>query len=323
MKKFKVLSLITALTLTFCAGCGNAAEPATTTRDTSSSVADESDEEEDWREWSDFHKFKWETPDSYENLYLTIYEEDDEITVVYDTDAYLEMCTLDIGGICDEETIWESMVMADVDEDGYDDLLLSDYNEGIYYDYVFLYNTNIDEFELDEELSNLEGYTGEPNGSSYESTAYEEAYAPLLDEIQRQNSFCNYYLFNINDDYDDVYELIVEVGDDRTFEVYTVGLDDELGWYPVYIGDLASSADYAYVTMDAIDGDDYDGLLTLNVCVQGVRWLYAYTLDNDYNLYEELVYEVEEPDEYEVDGIMLDRYDINDWEPLTEIDIQY
>lgn len=323
MKKFKVLSLITALTLTFCAGCGNATEPATTTRDTSNSVADESDEEEDWREWSDFHKFKWQTPDSRDNLYLTIYEDDDVITVVYDTEAYLEMCTLDIGGVCDEETVWESMYFADVDEDGYDDILLSDYNEGYHYDYVFLYNTKIDEFELDEDLSNLEGYTEEPNGSSYESTAYEEAYAPLLDEIQRQNSFCNYYLFNINSDYDDVYELIVEVGDDRMFEVYTVGLDDELGWYPVYVGDLTSSADYAYVTMDAYDGDDYDGLLTLNVCVQGVRWLYAYTLDDNYNLYEELVYEVEEPDDYDIDGIMLDRYDINDWEPLAEIDIQY
>ena len=320
MKKFKVLSLIAALTLSFCAGCGNAA-PAADTREASQ----QSDEEEDWRDWLDFHKIKWETPDYYENLYLGIFDGDDFITVVHDEDDYDEMCQLDIGGICDEDTIWETLYCADMDGDDYYDILLSDYNNGYMYDYVFIYNPAKEKFILDEEMSNLEGYDlseGEPNGSGYEATAYEEAYGPLLDQIDRAYDFCNYYLYNVNSYYDDVVELIVEVGDDRHFEVYTVGLDDELGWYPVYVGDLASSADYAFVTFDAYDGDDYDGLLTLNVCVQGVRYLYAYTVDDEYNLYEELVYSVEE-DDYEIDGFDLDRYPVDEWGPLTEIDIRY
>jgi len=325
VKRIKVLSLLSALVLAVCAGCGNEGQPQSDSDSSSSSTRQtvESDEEEDWREWADFYKVKWSTPDYYEDLYFAILEGDDVITVVHDEDEYNEMCVLDIGGICDEDTVWETLCTYDVNEDGYEDILLSDYNDGLTYDYVFVYNTEIDEFELAENLSNLEGHSDENNGSGYESTAYEEAYAPLLDKIQRENSFCNYYLVNINSDYDDVYELIVEVGDDRIFEVYTVGLDDELGWYPEYLGDLASSADYAYVTVDAYDGDDYDGMLTLNVCVQGARWLYAYSLDDEYNLHEELVYEVEEPDDYNIDGDMLERYSVDDWEPLSWIDIAY
>ncbi len=324
MKRIKVLGLLTAMALTFMAGCGS--EPAAeapsssnSTRETREVEEDDDIEGEDWITWADYTVVEWHTPDFEEDLYITDYNEE-TLLVIHDYEEYTVMCELDLGGLVDYNYIMDSLCTYDVDEDGYEDLLCSDRNGDYYFDYVFVYYPNLDEFILDEDLSNLEGYIP---GGEVELTAYEEAYGELIASVAEDNDFCNYYLFNINDEYDDVYELILENGADREFEVYTVGLDDTTGFYPYYMGNLSSSADYAFVTMDEYDGDDYDGYLTLNVCVQGVRWLYAYHLDDDYNLYEELVYEVEEPDDYEIDGAMVERYPVTDLSVLATIDIQY
>ena len=321
MKRIKVLGLLTAMALTFMAGCGN--EPAAEAPSSSNSTretreVDDDIEGEDWITWADYTVVEWHTPDFEEDLYITDYNEE-TLLVIHDYEEYTVMCELDLGGLVDYNYIMDSLCTYDVDEDGYEDLLCSDRNGDYYFDYVFVYNPSLDEFILDEDLSNLEGYIP---GEEVELTAYEEAYGELIASVAEDNDFCNYYLFNINDEYDDVYELIIETGADREFEVYTVGLDDTYGFYPSFLGNLRTSADYAYVTMDEYDGDNYDGYLTLNVCVQGVRYLYAYTVDDEYNLYEELVYSVEE-DDYEIDGFDLDRYPVDEWGPLTEIDIRY
>ena len=322
MKRIKVLGLLTAMALTFMAGCGS--EPAAEAPSSSNSTretreVDDDIEGEDWITWADYTVVEWHTPDFEEDLYITDYNEE-TLLVIHDYEEYTVMCELDLGGLVDYNYIMDSLCTYDVDEDGYEDLLCSDRNGDYYFDYVFVYYPSLDEFILDEDLSNLEGYIP---GEEVELTAYEEAYGELIASVAEDNDFCNYYLFNINDEYDDVYELIIETGADREFEVYTVGLDDTYGFYPSFLGNLRTSADYAYVTMDEYDGDNYDGYLTLNVCVQGVRYLYAYTLDDDYNLYEELVYDVEEPDDYEIDGALLDRYSVTDLSPLATIDIQY
>ena len=322
MKRIKVLGLLTAMALTFMAGCGS--EPAAEAPSSSNSTretreVDDDIEGEDWITWADYTVVEWHTPDFEEDLYITDYNEE-TLLVIHDYEEYTVMCELDLGGLVDYNYIMDSLCTYDVDEDGYEDLLCSDRNGDYYFDYVFVYYPSLDEFILDEDLSNLEGYIP---GEEVELTAYEEAYGELIASVAEDNDFCNYYLFNINDEYDDVYELIIETGADREFEVYTVGLDDTYGFYPSFLGNLRTSADYAYVTMDEYDGDNYDGYLTLNVCVQGVRYLYAYTLDDDYNLYEELVYDVEEPDDYEIDGAMIDRYSVTDLSPLATIDIQY
>ena len=310
------------MALTFMAGCGS--EPAAEAPSSSNSTretreVDDDIEGEDWITWADYTVVEWHTPDFEEDLYITDYNEE-TLLVIHDYEEYTVMCELDLGGLVDYNYIMDSLCTYDVDEDGYEDLLCSDRNGDYYFDYVFVYYPSLDEFILDEDLSNLEGYIP---GEEVELTAYEEAYGELIASVAEDNDFCNYYLFNINDEYDDVYELIIETGADREFEVYTVGLDDTYGFYPSFLGNLRTSADYAYVTMDEYDGDNYDGYLTLNVCVQGVRYLYAYTLDDDYNLYEELVYDVEEPDDYEIDGALLDRYSVTDLSPLATIDIQY
>ena len=322
MKRIKVLGLLTAMALTFMAGCGS--EPAAEAPSSSNSTretreVDDDIEGEDWITWADYTVVEWHTPDFEEDLYITDYNEE-TLLVIHDYEEYTVMCELDLGGLVDYNYIMDSLCTYDVDEDGYEDLLCSDRNGDYYFDYVFVYYPSLDEFILDEDLSNLEGYIP---GEEVELTAYEEAYGELIASVAEDNDFCNYYLFNINDEYDDVYELIIETGADREFEVYTVGLDDTYGFYPSFLGNLRTSADYAYVTMDEYDGDNYDGYLTLNVCVQGVRYLYAYTLDDDYNLCEELVYDVEEPDDYEIDGAMIDRYSVTDLSPLATIDIQY
>ena len=322
MKRIKVLGLLTAMALTFMAGCGS--EPAAEAPSSSNSTretreVDDDIEGEDWITWADYTVVEWHTPDFEEDLYITDYNEE-TLLVIHDYEEYTVMCELDLGGLVDYNYIMDSLCTYDVDEDGYEDLLCSDRNGDYYFDYVFVYYPSLDEFILDEDLSNLEGYIP---GEEVELTAYEEAYGELIASVAEDNDFCNYYLFNINDEYDDVYELIIETGADREFEVYTVGLDDTYGFYPSFLGNLRTSADYAYVTMDEYDGDNYDGYLTLNVCVQGVRYLYAYTLDDDYNLCEELVYDVEEPDDYEIDGALLDRYSVTDLSPLATIDIQY
>ena len=331
MKKLRVLGLLAVTAMAICAGCGKeekepekeTTEETRETReetDVTRSASTGSDEEEDWRTWADFRIVEWETPDYYEDLYLVIYEGDSGITVVHDYDEYTEMCLMDLGGIGDEDTVWDSLQIYDIDDDGYDDFWIEDTSEGYDYSYAFIYYPGIDEFVLDEDLSNTAG-ADQSAGSAF--TAYEEAYIPILQYAESENDMACYYLFNINDDVDDVLELIVEEGDDRTYEVYTVGLDDEGSFYAQYVGTLGSSADYGYVTMDAYDGDNYDGMLTVNECVQGVRWLYAYTLDSDYELSVEEVYEVEEGDDYQLDGELLDRFSVSDWDILSQIDIQY
>ena len=329
MKKVKVLGLLAVMMLAFCSGCGKeeAKEPEKETTekeetDVSRSSSSRDTEPEvggDWRTWNAFHIVEWETPDYYEDLYLTVYDPEAGITVVHDYDEYTEMCILDIGGVADEDTIWDSMLVYDMDDDGYDDLFFEDIYDGVEYYYAFLYDPSIDEFVYDEAYSAAEASTLNPGS---DLTAYEEAYIPVIQEAEQENDSACYYLFNINEDTDDIYELIVEYGEDRELQVYTIGAQTEYGFYAVYIGSLASSADYAYVTMDAYDGDAFDGMLTLNVCVQGVRWLYAYSVDDSFDLVEQEVYEVEE-DDYNIDGEMLDRYSVSDWSPLASIDIEY
>lgn len=350
MKKIKVLGLLMVLALgVSMTGCGSK-EPEKETEKEEEKEEEKEDEKEptettrshrsgqddggDWRTWTDFKVLSWETPDYFEDLYFAIY--DQEITVVHDYDDYTEMCVLDIGGICDLNTVWDSMAVYDYDGDGWDDFSVSDYNNGLYYDYVFIYYPNLDEFVLDEDYSFLDGYEADggvsgggdsgTGSANYGNTAYEEAYIPIIDKYDRDFDFCHYYLYNINEDYDDIIELIIEYGDDRNFEVWTVGLDEDSNFVPVYVGDLTGSADYAYVTYDAYDGDNYDGMLTVNVVALGSRRLYAYTLDENNNLHEEEVYEITENDSAnydELDGIMLDRYDLSDVSPLSQIDIRY
>jgi len=182
-----------------------------------------------------------------------------------------------------------------------------------------VYNPDAGVFEFSNELSNL-GY--DPNASA-ELTAYEQAYGPVIEECAAVNDLGSYYLFNINPEYDEIYELIAEYGDDRIYKVFTVGLDDTTGWYAIYLGDLETSADYGYITMDDYDGDAWDGQLTVNGYALGTHWLEAYTLDEDFVLCEEDVYSVEEGDDWELDGTMVDRFSVTDPGALANIDIRY
>ncbi len=332
MKKMRVLALLAVMAMSVSMiGCGKEKEEEKeepTRHEREEKDDDEEEEEEDddellgsdWRTWSAYKVMSWETPDYFEDLYFAIF--DDVITVVHDYDEYTPVCDLEIGSVCDYSTVWDSLELYDFNGDGWDDIYVCDTSNDIYYDYYFLYDPDIDVFILDEGLSDLEGHEGESNGAGYVPTAYEQAFIPLLDAYDRDYDFCGYYLFNINPDCDDVYELIVEYSEDRTFEVYTVGLADDGTWVPVYVGDLAGSADYAYVTVDAYDGDEWDGRLTVNVCVEGYRTLYSYTMDSENTLYEEEVYTVEDED-YVLDGDMLERFDLDDWSPLETIDIMY
>lgn len=309
MKKY--LGILLLIVMVFTCGCSSASVVSAVTE----KVEDISGKDDevlgaDWRTYKAYGLVQRNVNGNEEYVYVEAFTDSGEVRLIKDEAAFNILQTIKVmhDRIYDREYIENNVTFSDYNDDGIEDLVLTDLNGDSFIAEVYIYDPARQEFVFSElDSANLTSQKNGKDMAASDQSAFLEEIEAVLETEAAANPDNGYFLFDVNGDGD--MDVFTQTGEEKVFELY----------YPLYDGDLVVGAMSAGVipgSEQSIFACDDNGALIMNRFVQGARYVYTVSL-SECEVVTEEIYSAEE-EEYGFDGTEIPLWAVTDTTPLYE-----